>query len=223
MTLLKKALSIIFFISLMIPATQAFELKVPVSSFASSGLKGCSVINFNGSTKYRIVQEENSSRLRAFASSSASACYKELRVDLEKTPWIKWSWKIEKTFGDIAEQKKDGDDFPARLFVIADDGKSMWKNPVLNYIWANNTPPGTHWPSAYGSNIIMIPVVYGSRNAGQWVTHHRNVKEDFKKLFGLDCRYVKLVALMTDTDSTGLSTTTYYGDIYFSSDAPESK
>ena len=51
-----------------------------------------------------------------------------------------------------------------------------------------------------------------------WDSEKRNVKADFKKLFGEDVHTIDAVALMTDTDNSGGQVSAFYGDIWFSKD-----
>ena len=54
-------------------------------------------------------------------------------------------------------------------------------------------------------------------NLNEWVTVKANVKDHFKKLHDIDVDVLSGVALMTDTDQTGLEAISYYQNIYFSS------
>jgi len=49
-----------------------------------------------------------------------------------------------------------------------------------------------------------------------WFSERRNLVLDFKRLHGKDIRRIDGVAIMTDSDNSGLSATALYGDIYFS-------
>jgi len=64
----------------------------------------------------------------------------------------------------------------------------------------------------------MIAIESGSDYLGKWLTYKRNIKEDYKNLFGDDVRYVDAVAIMTDTDNAHGKAKAYYGEIYFSSE-----
>jgi hypothetical protein len=55
----------------------------------------------------------------------------------------------------------------------------------------------------------------GTRDAGRWVGEKRDIRADFRQLFGEDIGQIDAVALMTDTDNSGQSATAWYGDIYF--------
>ena len=54
-----------------------------------------------------------------------------------------------------------------------------------------------------------------------WQSEKRNVKADFKQLFGEEIDSIDAVAIMTDTDSaiaSDASASAAYGDIWFSKD-----
>jgi hypothetical protein len=53
------------------------------------------------------------------------------------------------------------------------------------------------------------------KDAGQWVSEKRNIRDDFRQRFGEDIDTIDAVALMTDTDNSGQSATAWYGDLYF--------
>ena len=57
-----------------------------------------------------------------------------------------------------------------------------------------------------------------SEKVNQWVSEERNVYEDYKQAFHEEPPIISGVAIMTDTDNTGESTVTYYGDILFKKD-----
>lgn len=187
-----------------------------VGSFESGDLSGWEVKEFKGNTDYSIAYVEARKVLVAKSSASASAMFREIEVDLEKTPWLNWTWRVENTLGAINEKSKGGDDYPARLYVVISGGIFFWKTRALNYVWSNNQPVGSSWPNAFTSNALMLAVESGSKNTGKWLYNKRNVRDDLKKLFGKEIRYIDAVAIMTDTDNAGGKAESYYGDIYFS-------
>jgi hypothetical protein len=63
----------------------------------------------------------------------------------------------------------------------------------------------------------MIAVDSGSENAGKWVRHRRNVRDDLKAALGVDFTEAHVVAIMTDGDNSGMEACAWYGDISFSS------
>lgn len=187
-----------------------------VARFSDKDLSAWKEQVFNEPTRYELVEEGQSGVLRAASRQSASALYQRLTVDLDKTPYLNWRWKVEKTLGELDEQMKVGDDFAARIYVVVSPMPFRLKPRSLNYVWAGNTPIGGHWQSPYSQDIVLMALQSGNERAGQWMYEKRNVREDLKRYFGEDIRYVEGIAIMTDTDNSQSAVTAYYGDIYFS-------
>jgi hypothetical protein len=177
--------------------------------------------SFAGNTRYSVVDVDGRAALEAMAEGTASALYRRQQIDLEKTPYLHWSWRIEETFGpEIDERSKAGDDYPARLYVVRRGGLAFWRTRALNYVWASAEPVDARWPNAYaGNNAQMWAVASGEESAGQWVSHVRDVRADWRKAFGEDIASLDGVALMTDADDTGGVARAWYADIYFSASA----
>lgn len=171
--------------------------------------------HFVGDTDYRPVSTEIGRVLQARSDASASGMYRRIRIDLEKTPILRWRWRAESTFGAVDETTKAGDDYPVRVGVVAVHPVLFWDARVVNYVWASNRPKHSIWVNAFTDRARMVAVRSGDAELGQWVEEVRNVRDDFRRLFGEDVRYVDIVGVMTDTDGTGQTVTGYYGDIYF--------
>lgn len=191
---------------------------VRLGAFSAGALDGWTEKRFAGSTEYSLAEDEGRRVLRAVSHMSASALYKHRRIDLAETPYLRWSWKVENTLGQLEETRKAGDDYPARVYVIVSSGLFAWRTHAVNYVWASNQPQGATWPNAYTANAGMIALRSGDAQIGRWLSEQRNVREDFRRVHGLDVRWLDAVALMTDTDNTGKTAVAYYGDIYFSSE-----
>jgi hypothetical protein len=102
--------------------------------------------------------------------------------------------------------------------VVVDGGFFFWKTIALNYVWSSSHQTGNKWDNPFTSNATMFAVESGKKNLGAWQHYKRNIREDLKQLTGKDEQYIDAIAIMTDTDNTGLSATTYFGDIFFSSE-----
>lgn len=64
---------------------------------------------------------------------------------------------------------------------------------------------------------IMIVVQSGERRVNTWMVEEQNVYEDYQKIFGNEPPMIAAVGIMTDTDDTGESALSFYGDIVFKS------
>lgn len=189
-----------------------------LSEFSIDGLSGWTEKRFYGQTQYSITELNGDTVLLAESNNSASALYKKKRINLKKTPYLNWSWLVLKHLGDINERQKEGDDYPARIYVLISGGTFLWKTRVLNYVWSSNQPAGSIWPNAYSNNARMIALQSGSDFIGQWRTEKRNVRDDLRQQFGEDLWYIDGIAVMTDTDNSHGKAFSYYGDLFFSSD-----
>ena len=207
-------------LALACPAALA-QQPVAVSRFATDGLDGWERESFSGETRYAVVQDDGQAVLQAKAQGAASGLYREVKVDLERTPWLTWRWKVEHPLDIADEQVKAGDDFAARVYVVVRYGWAFWQTRALNYVWASRLPVGATWPNPYTGKAHMAAVQSGAGRAGEWVTESHNVLEDYTRAFGEPPEGDVAVAVMTDTDQTGQSATAWYADIRFTAQAAE--
>lgn len=190
--------------------------KLPIGEFSAGSLAGWDQKSFSGTTRYNIVAESGRKVLKANSNSSASGLVKKLKVDLNKTPFLNWSWKIDSQLKGLNEQSKQGDDYAARLYVIVDGGFIPWNSKAMNYVWSSNQARGAEWGNAFLPKNAKMTAVRGQQDrAGVWQNEKRNVKQDFKKLYGINLSKIDAVAVMTDTDNSKGKVTATYGDIFF--------
>lgn len=200
-------------------AAEAAMDKLMVGSFSTGTLAAWESKKFKGETRYRLTDLAGDMVLKAESSGTASGLVKKQRIDLYKTPFINWRWRIENRLAALNEQDKSGDDYAARVYVVISGGWAFWRTRAINYVWAETSPKGKMWPNAFaGDHAMMIALRSSGDKTHTWYTEKRNVRDDLKRQFGEDIRYIDAVALMTDTDNSQGRATSYYGDIFFSSD-----
>jgi len=211
--------NIMMILSLFIPL-YASANNLPIGQFSKSNLSNWKEKVFDRKTQYTFVQDKQTQQnvLQATSSNAASGLFFKMRIDLEKTPYLNWSWNTSSAFIGLDESKKEGDDFVARIYIVIDGGFLFWKTRAINYVWSSSHKTGEKWRNPYTSNAIMVAVESGKNNLGTWQHYKRNVREDLRQLLGKDTRYIDTVAIMTDTDNSGKSATTLFGDIFFTSD-----
>ena len=176
------------------------------------------VRNSKGKTKYSLESNENGNFLRAEAEGTASGLGKEVKINLNKTPFINITWKVEKDLKGIDEKSKKGHDYAARVFVVKKTGLTALSNKAINYVFSSNNSINESWRSPYTKNSIDYVLSTTKDNLNEWVTVKANVKEHFKKLHDLNIEVLTGVAIMTDTDQTKIKVMSYYQNIYFSSE-----
>lgn len=192
--------------------------RIEVGHFSAGQLDQWHTKAFATKTDYQLVVDDGRQVLLADSQASASGLFREIAIDLKQTPLLSWSWKVDNLLSGHNERSKAGDDYPARLYVVFSGGLMFWRTRAINYVWSSNQPAGSEWPNAFTSNARMIAVRGGPGLQGQWVQEQRDVLADYRRLFGEEPGEIAAVALMTDTDNTGLRARAWYGDIWFSAD-----
>ena len=211
-----KLFVIIFFVILPVKAEQIQTFK-----FTKEELKILKVRKVRGAdnkTTYTIGSNKNGNYLKANAENAASGLGKEIKINLNSTPIINITWKVEKNLDGINENSKKGHDFAGRVFVIKKTGATPLSNRAINYVFSSNSNVGENWPSPYTKKSVDNVLSTTKQHINEWVTVKTNVKKDFKKFHDLDVNEIDGIAIMTDTDNSKLTAISYYQNIFFSSE-----
>ena len=172
----------------------------------------------DNNTSYTLGSNENGNFLKAVADNAASGLGKQIKIDLNKTPFINITWKIEKDLRGIKENTKKAHDYAARVFAIKKTGATPLSNRAINYVFSSNSEVGENRPSPYTKKSIDNVLATTKDNLNEWVTVKANVKEDFKKFHDLDVNELDGLAIMADTDNSKMKSISYFQNIYFSAD-----
>ncbi len=182
-------------------------------------------------TTYKLVEEDT---VYAESDNGASGLVCDVSVPTKGTK-LRWRWKIEKTLKEGDASTKNGDDFPARVYVAFEydpDSASQWTrlkyaaikllkgeyppHSALNYVWANKLAKGEFTPSAYTGDSMIIALQSGDNRAGEWVWESIDIKADYLKTFGVEPPHkISGIGIMTDTDNTHGKARAWYRDISF--------
>lgn len=212
---MSKVLGLVIFSLLFFLNANSEVLKV--FDFTNEELKTLEVRKIKGETLWSIGGNENGNFLKAEANAVASGLGKQINIDLNKTPFLNISWKVEKDLKGIIENSKKGHDYAARVFVIKKTGATALSNRALNYVFSSNNEINQNWFSPYTKKSVDYILSTTKKNFNEWVTVKVNVKEHFKKFHNLDVDSLDGIALMTDTDNSELLAVSYYQNIFFSS------
>ena len=177
--------------------------------------QGWEIEEFEGETRYRVLERDGRRVLEADSAATASSLYLEREIDLTVTPILEWSWRIEKPLAVDDERIKDGDDYAARVYVVAPGEGPFGLPRAINYVWANRSEVGESWPNPFTSKVMMVAVHSGHGEAGTWQTYRRDVRADFLRHFGMEVDELERIAVMTDSDNCGQSARAWYGEIAF--------
>jgi hypothetical protein len=195
--------------------------EVKVFDFNVEGLQELQVRKVRGANQ-ETVYTSGTNDFGAFLmaetkNGAASGLGKEVKINLNSTPFINITWKVEKGIEGINERSKKGHDFAARVFVIKKTGLTPLSNKAINYVYSSNEIVGQYWRSPYTKSSIDYVLSSTLENKNQWITVKANVKDHFKELHNLNIDEISGIAIMTDTDQTEKEVISYYQNIYFSS------
>jgi hypothetical protein len=192
-------------------------------------------------TAYSLVRDGDVVVVQAVSQATASGLIREITINPRDYPIVQWRWKISNVLqkGDVT--RKEGDDYPARLYItFAYDAKQVGLfdkakyetarllygqyPPIgaINYIWTSKEPVGTVVPNVFTDRAKMI-VLQSGGPLNTWVSEQRNILDDYRRAFGEESPVPMIsgVAVMTDTDNTGEAATAYFGDIVFRTADPQ--
>ena len=208
-------------ISIFILSISVYADEVKIFEFTESEMLELKVRKVRGAdnkTDYSIGSNDKGNYLKAVANNAASALGKEIKIDLNKTPFINITWKVEKGLEGINENTKKGHDFAARVFAVKKTGATPLSNRAISYVFSSNNLINDNWNSPYTKKSVDYVLSTTKNDLDKWVTVKANVKEHFKKFHDLDVKELSGVAIMTDTDNSKLKAIAYYQNIYFSSE-----
>ena len=212
-------LKILLFSLILISDTLSKEIQVfEFTEKELSSLKVRKIRGADAKTKYSVGNNENGKFLRAEADNSASGLGKEIKINLNETPFLNITWKVEKDLPGIDESTKKGHDYAARVFVVKKTGATPLSNRAMNYVFSSNNEVDAFHSSPFTKKSIDYILSTTKENFNEWVTVKVNVKKHFKKFHNLDLDEINGLAIMSDTDNSKLKAISYYQNIYFSSE-----
>lgn len=166
--------------------------------------------------------------LRAESDRSASGMVWKQQWDVYAHPKLRWRWKVEGVYAKGDATKKEGDDYPLRVYVIfpydpekASGGKRLKYSVAkalygeyppdsgLNYVWESRDTPGEFVVSPYTGSMKMFLKEKGPARVGEWVEEEADVLADYRRAFGKDPPRSASLAVMNDSDNTGERAVSY--------------
>jgi len=189
--------------------------------------------------RFDLIEVDGQTVLRVESEAAASTLLHPLAVDPHATPVLSWRWQISNPVVGSDFSRKAGDDYAARVYVLFDypveklplgdrikislarglHGAEL-PTAAIAYVWGTAQSVGETGPNPYTDRVQMIVVEQGAERAKQWVEIRRDVAADFERVFGEPAPPIVGIAISADTDNTGESVTTLFGDIMFEKPEP---
>jgi hypothetical protein len=173
--------------------------------------KGWELKEKSGTADFSVIREGSGSMLALRSAGTSFSFQKEVNVDLKRYPLLTWTWMVAKLPKDGDFRKSRTDDQAAQLFV------AFSRSRTIVYLWDTSAPHGliADAPSPPFVSIKAVVVRSGPADMGKWLTETRNVYEDFRKLFGEEPPPVSGMRIQINSQHTGTSAESYFGDVAF--------
>ncbi|MEO7252293.1 MAG: DUF3047 domain-containing protein, partial [Arenimonas sp.] len=191
-------------------------------------------------TRFDLVDSDGRTVLRARADNAAASLRYRVDVDPDSDGQLQWRWKTERVLDKADLATKAGDDYAARLYVFFDRqpgqmsfgdrlayalGRARYGDQLpaaaLCYVWDNKHPVDTVRGNPYTGFVMMVVATSGKAQQGEWVALQRDVVADYRRAFGTPPPRITGIAIAVDTDNTGESTVSYFGDIRLTATGPK--
>ena len=165
-------------------------------------------------TEYSLAEVDGKYCVKAVSENSASTLFYRQRLSRERGPFVSWEWKVE-SFPERKSKEtlnnKEEFDFAAQFYVVF-YSRFFLNMKAIQYVWAESLSVGTVGPSPYTKNVMIM--VLESGGSPSWKYEERDLKEDFRQLFGYELENdIEAVSFMTDSDSTDSEAVAYFGDV----------
>lgn len=213
-------------------AVQSYALPAP----GGDGWRSLAFPRIERRTTYEPVEVDGEPVLRAHASCSASALLHAVPgLELARTPWLHWRWRVDRDLGPRDVRVKSGDDFAARVYVafrFDPERASSWERfrrgalgliygaelpgSALNYVWTATEPAGRDWRSPYAPQSRLVSL--GAKPSGDWQSARVDVQADYRRVFAAEPPPIEFVAVMSDSDDTCSEALAWFADLRFASE-----
>ncbi len=170
-----------------------------------------------GSPDVTVIRDSQGSVLHLRSRGSSFALERQVDVDPERFPYLTWTWKVTDLprGGDFRHAFTD--DQAAQVLVAFADHR------VLSYVWDSTAPKDT-FERASGIPLLHVFVDVcrsGRADLGQWLPETRNVASDYAKAYGHPPKeHVRGIRIQINSQHTGTSAESYFGEVGFRSMMP---
>lgn len=145
--------------------------------------------------------------------AQADAIYRAADVDLSKTPYINFTWKVvTHPAGQIGTRKSD-----QAINLNLDFGRLGFKKHVVSYTFDPKAKVGTwHDDSSFFAKNRALVLNSSENKLGEWISHSRNVAEDYRRCYKRTLPRLQNIAVFSDSHASVSEALAYCAQISFS-------
>ena len=165
--------------------------------------------------EFAIVEDGGRKVLHLKSKDEGSTISRDVKgkIKLRDTPILEWTWKAVVLPKGGDSRKKETDDQVAQIFVAWERFPKLVRSRIIGYVWDSTAPVGTIAKSEKTGTVTYVVVRSGPADLGKWVTERRNLREDFRKIYGEEPDDPAAVSLSIDSNDTHSTAESYFGPI----------
>jgi hypothetical protein len=166
---------------------------------------------------FTVVEADGPRVLHLKSAGDSSNINKDIRgtVQLAETPVLEWTWKVTALPKGADARRAETDDEAAQLYVVWPRFPQAVRSQIIGYIWDSTAPVGTIFKSKKSGTVTYVVVRSGPKDLGKWVTERRNVREDFKRIYGEEPEDPGGISIGIDSDDVKGTAESFVGRIQF--------
>jgi hypothetical protein len=138
------------------------------------------------------------------------------KVDVKRHSILEWRWRVVTLPAGGDSRKAATDDQAGQIYVVFPRMPTAVRSRIIGYVWDSIVPAGSIVPSASTRMVTYVVVRSGSADLDKWITERRNVREDFKRIYGEEPgEAAEIVSVGIDSNDTRSRAESYMGEILF--------
>ena len=139
-----------------------------------------------GRSWVRVEGQEDQRALSLFCSKASFSLNRDLgELDLDGRSMLEWEWQATRLPEGADMRKSKRNDQVLQVLVQLDTTAKK----VISYVWDTTAPEGATASESYAMGLYKVKVLCvqsGKDSLGQWQTVRRDLRADYKKLYGSD-------------------------------------
>jgi hypothetical protein len=166
---------------------------------------------------FTVIEQDGQRVLHLKSAGDSSNVNKDIRgrVRLRDTPVLEWTWKVVALPKGADARRAETDDEAAQLYVVWPRFPEAVRSQIIGYIWDTKAPAGSIFKSKKSGTVTYVVVRSGSADLGKWITERRNVREDFRRIYGEEPDDPGGLSFGIDSDDVKGAAESYLGRILF--------
>ena len=180
---------------------------------------------FNKKSRYKIEpDEQGETALHASSRDTFSFIFKIIKVPVRSHPILSWEWRAVKFptgkkyqgLGAVGEN-----DFAIRVCAVFAKN-NPFATKIVQYVWDDHYPIGTHDKSPYSDNVRMLVVHSGPPQPKTWALESRDLIKDYELVFGEPpSGSLRAISIVSNSDDTHTESEAYVRRIWINKSVME--